>query len=1050
MAIENPASDRGGLLDAIVSWSLDNRAIVIVVAIISAGLGLYSAFHLPIDAFPDTTPVQVQINTVAPALAPSEIEQQITFPVEQAMSGLPGLETVRSISKFGLSQVTVIFDDSIDIYFARQLIAERLQTVSLPKDRERPQMGPVSTGLGEVYHYLVTSKKRSLRELTTLHDWVVKPRMRSVPGVAEVNTWGGERKQYHVIVNLDRLTKFELTLDAVSNALRKNNLNVGGGNLSQGGELQLLRGIALTTGLEQIRNIVIKAHDGTPIRIRDIAQVKIGHEIKRAAVTANGQGETVLGLGFMLMGQNSHDVTKAMAKRMENIKKDLPEDVEIKTVYERTDLVDNVIETVKKNLLEGAILVVAILFIFLGNLRAGLIVVSAIPLSMLFAFNGMLQFGIAGSLMSLGAIDFGLIVDSSVIMVENSVRRLSLEQDSPRSVLEIVRDASLEVRRPTMFGELIIMIVYLPILTLEGVEGKLFRPMALTVIFALAGSLILSLTLMPVLTSLLLPRKIKEKENVLVRAAKWLYRPLVRFAMRGRYFVIVFALALVGLASWFSQSIGAEFVPRLSEMGIVINTVRLSGISLEESVRYGTKLEQLILKEFPDEVENVWTRTGTPEVATDPMGIELSDVFVTLKPRDQWTRATTQEDLMAAMRQEFDGLPGMRMLYTQPIEMRVNEMIAGIRGDLGIKIFGDDLRVLKAKGAELERILRAIPGAVDPYTEQITGQPVLEVVVKQDEIARYGIPARDVLDLIEAIGGIEIGEIREDQRRFNLLIRLGDRFRHDPDAVRDLTVLTVDGKRVPLSRLTDIRSVEGPSTITREWQRRRIVVQCNVSGRDVSGFVAEVRQRLETELDLPDGYHIEYGGQFEQLQRAQLRLMIVVPLALAMIFFLLYVSTHSVWDTLIIFTGAPFATIGGIFALWIREMPFTISAGVGFVAVCGVAMLNGLVLVETIKTLIGRGCEFATAIEEGALQRLRPVLMTALVAGLGFVPMALNTGVGSEIQRPLATVVVGGVISDCLLTLLALPALYFILGSSPQRAATIDSSEAGVTRETVH
>lgn len=1029
MAIEDRPGDRGGLLDDIVTWSLDNRILVILAAIVLAALGVYSALHLPIDAFPDTTPVQVQINTVAPALAPAEIEQQITFPVEQAMSGLPGLDVVRSISKFGLSQVTVIFNDDIDIYFARQLIAERLQTVSLPKNRERPQMGPVATGLGEVYHYLVTSKKRSLRELTTLHDWVIKPRMRSVSGVAEVNTWGGERKQYHVIVNLESLTKYELTLEAISNALRKNNLNVGGGNLSQGGELQLLRGISLTTDLEQVRNIVIQAYDGTPIRIRDVADVKIGHEIKRAAVTANGEGETVLGLGFMLMGQNSHDVTKAMAERMEAIKKDLPDDVEIKAVYERTDLVDSVIETVNKNLLEGAILVVAILFIFLGNLRAGLIVVTAIPLSMLFAFNGMLQFGIAGSLMSLGAIDFGLIVDSSVIMVENSTRRLSEETDSARSVLDIVRDASLEVRRPTMFGELIIMIVYLPILTLEGVEGKLFRPMALTVIFALAGSLILSLTLMPVLTSLLLTRKMKARENFLVRAAKWIYRPIARFAIRARYFVILFSIGLIGAAAWLGAGIGAEFVPRLSEMGIIINTVRLSGVSLEESVRYGTKVEQLVLAKFPDEVENIWTRTGTPEVATDPMGIELSDVFITLKPRSQWTRASNQEELMEVMRQELDGLPGMRMLYTQPIEMRVNEMIAGIRGDLGVKLFGDDLRVLKAKGGEIERILRAIPGAVDPYTEQITGQPVLEVTVNQDAIARYGIPARDVLDFIEAIGGIEVGEIREDQRRFSLLIRLGERFRQDPDAVRGLTVQTVDGKRIPLSRLTDISSVEGPSTITREWQRRRIVVQCNVSGRDVASFVAETQKKLASELDLPEGYHLEYGGQFEQLQRAQLRLKIVIPLALSLILILLYFSTHSIQDALIIFTGAPFAALGGVVALWLREMPFTISAGVGFVAVCGVAMLNGLVLVETIKKLLGEGLEMAIAIEESAVQRLRPVLMTALVAGLGFVPMALNTGVGSEIQRPLATVVVGGVISDCLLTLLALPALYYIFGS---------------------
>lgn len=1029
---ESSNEDRGGFLDRIVTWSLEHRFLVITFALILTGFGLNSAFQLPIDAFPDTTPVQVQINTVAPALAPAEIEQQITFPVEQAISGLTGLEEVRSISKFGLSQVTVIFDESVDIYFARQLIAERLQTVELPTGLRRPQMGPVATGLGEVFHYLVTSKKRNLRELTTLHDWVIKPRMRSVPGVAEVNTWGGERKQYHVIVDFNRLTKFELTMDDVSRALRRNNLNVGGGNLSYGGELQLLRGISLTTNLSQIENIVIRAFDGTPIRIRDVARVELGHELKRAAVTANGQGEVVLGLGFMLMGQNSHEVTQNMRQRMDEIQKDLPEDVEIKTVYERTDLVNQVIDTVKRNLFEGAILVIAVLFIFLGNLRAGLIVVSAIPLSMLCAFNGMLQFGIAGSLMSLGAIDFGLVVDSSVIMVENSVRRMAEEQNSSRSVLEIVRDASLEVRRPTMFGELIIMIVYLPILTLEGVEGKLFRPMALTVIFALAGSLVLSLTLMPVLASFLLPRKIKERENFLVRAAKYIYRPIVQLAIRARVAVVLFAIALLAGGSWLASRTGAEFVPKLSEMGIVINTVRLSGVSLEESVRYGGQLEKLVQEKFPDEIENVWTRTGTPEVATDPMGIELSDVFISLKPRDQWTRAHTQEELMEVMRKEFEGLPGMRMLYTQPIEMRVNEMIAGIRGDLGIKLFGDDLQILKTKSAEIEKILKSTPGAVDPYTEQITGQPILEVKVNQDALARYGISSREVLDLIEGVGGMKVGDIREGQRRFDLLLRLDERFRHDSNAIRKILVPTADGKRVPLSRLASIRSVEGPATITREWQKRRIVIQCNVSGRDVSGFVSDVQERLKSELDLPEGYHIEYGGQFEQLERAKLRLTIVVPLALFLILFLLYVSTHSMSDALIIFTGAPFAALGGVVALWLRDMPFTISAIVGFIAVCGVAMLNGLVLVETIKKLLRDGVEMALAIEESALQRLRPVLMTALVAGLGFVPMALNTGVGAEVQRPLATVVVGGVISDCLLTLLALPALYHLFSSRGQ------------------
>ena len=1016
------------MLHRIITWCLEHRFLVIVLSIVFFGSGIQALYLLPIDAFPDTTPVQVQINTVAPALSPLEIEQQITFPVEQAIGGLTGLTEVRSISKFGLSQVTVIFEDGADIYLARQLVMERLQTVELPEEISQPAMGPVATGLGEVYHYIVSGEGRSLEELTTIHDWVIKPRLRSVAGVAEVNTWGGKRKQYHVLVDLARLMKYDLTLDDVFEALEKNNLNVGGGTITQAGELHLVRGISLTTSVREIGDIVITAHDGVPIRIRDVAEVEIGHEIRRGACTANGEGEVVLGLGFMLMGENSDQVTDRLKRRMEEIKPSLPAGVEVRPVYERSDLVDQVIHTVKVNLFEGALLVIAVLFVFLGNLRAGLIVALAIPLSMLFAFNGMLRFGIAGSLMSLGAIDFGLIVDSSVIMVENSVRHIA-EGKGRRSILETVRDASLEVRKPTMFGELIIMIVYLPILTLEGIEGKLFRPMALTVIFALLGSLVLSLTLMPVLASLLLPRRMKDRDNVLIRAAKWCYRPIVRAAIRAREVFIAAAVILLIGGLWLASHIGAEFIPRLSEMGIVINTVRLAGVSLEESVRYGVRMEKVIREKFPDEVKDVWSRTGTAEVATDPMGIEVSDVFITLTPRDRWTRAATQEELTSLMRKELSGLPGMRMIFTQPIEMRVNEMIAGIRSDLGVKIFGDDLEVLKTKAAEVDGVLKTTAGSADIYTEQITGQPVLEVVVDQEAIARHGVPARHVMEVIESIGTKKIGEIREDQRRFDLAVRLAEEYRGDPSAVGRILIPTAGGARIPLARLAQIRQVEGPSTITREWQKRRIVVQCNVSGRDVAGFVEEVRRRLETELDLPIGYHVTYSGQFEHFERARARLTIVVPLALALILFLLYTSTESVRDTLLIFTGAPFATLGGIVALWLRGMPFTISAGIGFVAVSGVAILAGLVMVSMIRQLLNQGVALFEAIERSALLRLRPVLMTALVAGLGFIPMAFNTGVGAEVQRPLATVVVGGVISANLLTLLVLPALYAAFGN---------------------
>jgi cobalt-zinc-cadmium resistance protein CzcA len=1016
------------MLTRIITLSLEYRFLAILFSLILIGTGLYSLHHLQIDAFPDTTPVQVQVNTVVPALSPLEVEQQVTFPVEQAITGLPGLRAIRSISKFGLSQATVIFDDDTEIYLARQLVMERLQTVALPSGIPRPEMGPVSSGLGEVFHYTVSSADRSLVELTTLHDWEIKPRLRSVAGVAEVNTWGGRRQQFHVLVDLSRLLKFDLTLNDIFVALHKNNLSVGGGNITQAGEIHLIRGLSLTTNETQIANIVIEVHNGVPIRVRDIGNVEIGHEIRRGACTANGEGEVVLGLGFMLMGENSDVVTRRLRKRMEEIQKTLPADVRMEAVYERTDLVHRVIETVKENLAAGAFLVVLVLFIFLGNLRAGLIVAAAIPLSMLFAVNGMLQLGIAGSLMSLGAIDFGLVVDSSVIMVENCVRHLSTNKDG-RSRLEVVRDAAIEVRKPTMFGELIIMIVYLPILTLEGIEGKLFRPMALTVIFALVGSLILSLTLMPALASLMLPKKIKARENFVVRFSKWCYRPIVRLAIRLRLLAVTAAVVLLGGGAWLATHLGAEFIPRLSEMGIVINTVRLAGVSLEESVRYGGQMEAAILERFPDEVKNVWTRTGTAEVATDPMGIELSDVFITLKDREQWRRADTQETLTALMREELSGLPGMRLVFTQPIEMRVNEMIAGIRSDLGIKIFGDDFETLKALATKTSDILETIPGSADIYVEQITGQPVIEIEIDQDAIARRGIAAQDVLEIVEAIGTKKIGEIRQDQRRFDLVVRLAEQYRDNPAAIAGILIPAADGKRIPLAQIAHIRQVEGPSTITREWQRRRIVVQCNIADRDVSGFVHEVQERLQRDLPLAPGYHVEYGGQFEHLERARQRLLIVVPLALLLILVLLYMSTNSIGDTLIIFTGAPFAALGGIGALYLRDMPFTISAGVGFVAVSGVAVLNGLVMVSTIRQLRAKGTALRDAIEQGALIRLRPVLMTALVAGLGFVPMAFNTGIGAEVQRPLATVVVGGVLSDTVLTLLILPALYAIFGN---------------------
>jgi cobalt-zinc-cadmium resistance protein CzcA len=1015
------------MLNHIIHWSLSHRLAVIVAWTAIAVLGVLAFLRLPMDAFPDTTPVQVQVNTVAPALSPLEIERQISAPLEQAISGLPKLKEVRSVSKFGLSQVVVIFEDGTDIYLSRQVVMERVQSVELPAGIQKPELGPVATGLGEVFHYLLTAKDKTLAELRTLHDWVVKPQMRSVPGVAEVNTWGGDERRLEIAVDPQELSKRGLTLDQLIEAVERSNTNVGGGTLDAAGESTLVQGVGIIKTPEEIENVVITAKDGIPVRVADVARVVEGKEIRRGAVTADGKGEAILGLGFMLMGENSHDVTTRLKVRLAEVQKTLPKGVEVATAYDRTSLVDKVLHTVEKNLFEGAILVVAVLFIFLGNFRAGLIVALAIPLSMLFAFDQMLRFGIAGSLMSLGAIDFGLIVDSSVIMIENAERRLA-EDTSGRGVVDVVRDAAIEVRKPTIFGELIIMIVYLPILALEGVEGKLFRPMALTVIFALLGSMALSLTLMPVLATFGLKRRAHAKEPLVVRWLKRVYRPVLGFALRRRLAVLAIAVTCLGTAGVLATRLGSEFVPRLMEGTIVINTVRLAGVSVDESVRYGTQIERAILSKFPNEVGRIWTRTGTAEVATDPMGLELSDVFLTLKPREEWKRARTQGELVTRMEKELGSLPGMKMIYTQPIEMRVNEMIAGIRSDVGIKIFGDDFENLRTAAKEVEKAVKAVPGAADVSIEQVTGQNLVQVEVDRAATARYGIPTEEVLEVVEALGGREVGEMQEGDRRFPIAVRITENYRAEPEDLGRILVTSASGERIPLSLLTKIQTSEGPSTINREWGKRRIVVQANVRGRDVGSFVADIQNAIDQQVKLPEGYYLRYGGQFENLERAQKRLLIVVPLALALIFTLLYFAYGRALDAARVFTGVPFAAVGGIIALWLRDMPFSISAGVGFVALSGVAVLGDMVLVSAIRDLLAQGVPLLDAIKKAAEQRLRPVLMTALVASLGFVPMALNTGIGAEVQRPLATVVIGGVVSSTLLTLLVLPVLYAVLG----------------------
>lgn len=1022
----------------LIRTSLRNRALVLVLAIVLVFVGGRSLLNLPIDAFPDTTPVQVQVNTAAPSLNAEEAEAQITIPLELALGGLPGLNNIRSISKFGLSQVVATFADGTSPYLARQLISERLQSVELPEGIDRPQLGPISTGLGEVFHYVVRSKdpNRTLTELREIQDWVIKPELRKVPGVAEVNSWGGFEKQFHVVAQPERLVKYGLTLEQLIDALQASNQNVGGGQVVRGGESLLVHGIGLATNVQQLAGIVIAAHDGVPVRVGDVAEVKVDHEIRRGAATGHGQGEIVLGLGFMLMGENSAVVTAALKSKLAEIQKTLPPDVSVEVLYDRTELVEKVITTVKHNLFAGALLVIAVLFAFLGNVRAGLIVALAIPLSMLFAGDLMLQAGIAASLLSLGAVDFGLIVDGSVVMVENALSRLAARQQELGRPLtsaereETLASAPLEVARPVVFGVGIILIVFLPVLALEGVEGKLFKPMALTMIFALAGSLVLALTLTPVLASLLLPRKVQHAEPWLVRWTKRAYAPLLHGAMRFRAATLLTALALVACAALLASRLGVEFLPKLGEGAVVGTTVRLAGISVEEAVAYNDRIEKLLLSEFPDEIATVWSRLGSAEIATDPMGIELTDFFLALKPRHQWTQARTQAELAEKMRAVFAKLPGMTVAFSQPIEMRLNELIAGIRSDIGIKIYGDDLEQLRQLSDAVQLVLQDIEGAGEVSGEQLTGQPILQVKIDSYAVARHGVAPRNILNVVEAIGSLKVGEVREGQRRFPLVVRMPDRLRTDPNALAATLIPTATGSVLPLKQVAQVVEAEGPATINREWGRRRMTVQCNVVGRDAGSFVAEAREKIAASVRLPEGYTLEWGGQFENMERASRKLRFVVPLALGLILAMLWFGLKSVGDVIVVATGIPLGAVGGVLALWARDMPFTVSAAVGFIALSGVAILNGLVLVTFIRQKLDAGAPLEAAVEEGCLARLRPVLMTALVAAAGFIPMAVNVGVGGEVQRPLATVVIGGILTNTLLTLVVLPTLFTVLGGA--------------------
>jgi cobalt-zinc-cadmium resistance protein CzcA len=1036
------------MLEAIIAWSLSHRIAVLVGAAFVCLVGWVAANRLVVDAFPDTTPVQVQINTVAPGMVAEEIERQITFPVELAMGGMPGLEGLRSASMFGLSVVIVTFRDGTDIYFARQLINERLTTVSVPGGVERPEMGPVSTGLGEVFHYLLVPKASvggagtagaggmSLTDVKTLQEWTLKPALRSVPGVAEVNAWGGLNKQYQIRVDPVLLRKYGLSFDEVVASVPRNNFNVGGGSIDRSGDAVLVYGVGRTVDVEQIGKIVIASREGTPIRIRDVGEVVIGHEIRKGAVTYGGAGEVVLGLGFMLMGENSYAVTTRLRDRFEKLVKTLPDGVEAKIVYDRTKLIDRVIATVRQNLLEGAFLVIVILYVMLGNLRAGLVAATAIPLSMMCGFIGMWQTGIAASLLSLGAIDFGIVVDSSVVVIESILEKIAHHPGASGAArLKLVQEATNAVKKPACFGQLIIMIVYIPILTLEGVEGKMFRPMAMTVVFILIGSLVLSLTVVPVLSSLFLPRRVDSHDVLLVKLLRAVYRPVLRFCLAARGPLVCAAVTILGITLLRALSLGTEFVPKLSEGDIVLGIIRAPGTSIEESCRMNTRIEQVLLKEFPAEIAHIWSRTGTPEVATDAGAIEATDMFIALKPRAEWVRARTQAGLVEEMNKVVDGVPGQIIWFTQPIEQRINEMVSGVRADIAVKVFGTDLESLVKKAGEVAQVLKNVRGGVDVAVEQVSGQPILKIAVKQDEVARYGISAQAVLDIVESVGGKAVGQIVEGQLRFPIVVRLPERMRDGPESIGDIAVRGPAGESVPLERIADIQTILGPKFVTREWSERRVVVQCNVRGRDVGGFVAEAQGAIDRSVDLPAAeFRLEWGGQFENMQRAQKRLAIVVPLALLLIIALLYLTYRNVTDTALLFVSVPFACVGGIWALAARGMPLSISAAVGFITLSGVSVLSGMVVASALRERLARGTARDVAIEETSSASLRTIIMTALVASLGFIPMAISEGTGAEVQRPLATVVIGGVITSTLFTLFVLPALYrLILGVSPAK-----------------
>ncbi|GAA6169628.1 efflux RND transporter permease subunit [Sessilibacter corallicola] len=1026
------------MIESILRLAIERRFLFLSFILVIVGIGVWSYQKLPIDAVPDITNVQVQINTSAPGYSPLEAEQRITYPVETALAGLPKLSHTRSLSRYGLSQVTVVFEEGTDIYFARNLINARLGAIKsvLPAGLE-PEMGPISTGLGEIFMYTVqanSSARMSNGEpytataLREIQDWIIKPQLAQVKGVIEVNSIGGYNKQYHVMPTPEKLLYHQVSLEDVADALRANNDNRGAGYIEANGQQLLVRSQGQLATIEEIRQVIIKQNDGVPVKIDDVAEVAIGKELRTGAATRNGV-ETVLGTAMMLIGENSRTVARDVALKLADIQASLPEGVIAEAVYDRTSLVDKAVKTVSKNLLEGALLVIVVLFVLLGNIRAALITAAVIPLAMLMTITGMVKTGVSANLMSLGALDFGLIVDGAVIIVENCIRRLAEAQHQSgrqdlRERLNTVFEATSEVIRPSLFGVAIITIVYIPIFSLTGVEGKMFHPMAATVVMALISAMILSLTLVPAAVAVIMNGKISEKESVVISAAKSVYRPLLLATLKFRWVVVSGAALLVAFSLWLATILGSEFVPQLNEGDIALQALRIPGTGLEQSVEMQEVLEQRI-KAFP-EVDKVFSRIGTPEVATDPMPPSIADIFVILKPRNVWAEPSkTKNELLEEIEEALWQLPGNNYEFTQPIQMRFNELISGVRADLGIKIFGDDLDQLTLTAKDILQVVSKIEGAADVRMEQVEGLPSLSVSPKRETLGRYGLNVIQLQDWIAAaIGGESAGVLYEGDRRFELIVRLPELLRRDIEGLKSLPVPLPSGDYVPLEEVASLTIAPSPAQISRENGKRRVVVTANVRGRDLGSFVSEVKQEIHEQADIPPGYWLDYGGTFEQLESASQRLSLVVPLTLMVILGLLVMAFASLKDALIIFSGVPLALTGGVLSLYLRDMPLSISAGIGFIALSGVAVLNGLVMLAFIRQLWHETGELTQSIVDGAMIRLRPVLMTALVASLGFVPMALNTGTGAEVQRPLATVVIGGIISSTILTLLVLPVLY--------------------------